>query len=256
MASALIGHTGFVGGNLKAQHSFDFHFNSSNIADIRGQSFDLVVCAGINAVKYLANKEPEADWQRIEGLLTHLETVQAKRFFLISTVDVYPPPVAGDESSPIVPGHPYGLHRYRVEEWAAKRFPATYVMRLPGLFGDGLKKNVIFDLMHNRQDMMETMNPDCRFQYYCLDRVWADAERQMEKNISVLNVATEPVSTGEIVSRFFPQAVIGQKAGGVIVYDFRTIHDAAWGGSGGYLYSKEQVLGDLGAWLSRQSLSA
>lgn len=47
MTSALIGYTGFVGGNLAKQMSFDRVYNSQNIADIEGKQFNLVVCAGV-----------------------------------------------------------------------------------------------------------------------------------------------------------------------------------------------------------------
>ena len=44
--SALIGHTGFVGGNIAANAQFTDCYNSKNIAEIRGKSYDMIVCAG------------------------------------------------------------------------------------------------------------------------------------------------------------------------------------------------------------------
>ena len=41
-SSALIGYTGFVGSTLLKQRSFDACFNSANIDQIAGRSFDLV----------------------------------------------------------------------------------------------------------------------------------------------------------------------------------------------------------------------
>ena len=40
MKTALIGYTGFVGGNIKSQHEFDDYYNSKNIADIESQEYD------------------------------------------------------------------------------------------------------------------------------------------------------------------------------------------------------------------------
>src|SRR5262245_60806077 len=113
MASALIGHTGFVGGNLRSQGRYTELYNSKNIADIAGRSFELVVSAGCRAAKWLANKEPEADRAGIEPLKRALERVEAERFVLISTVDVYPQPVGVDESfePPLEGAQPYGRHR-------------------------------------------------------------------------------------------------------------------------------------------------
>ncbi len=45
MRTALIGHTGFVGSNLLAEHPFDELYRSTNIETIAGERFDLVVCA-------------------------------------------------------------------------------------------------------------------------------------------------------------------------------------------------------------------
>ena len=41
MPDALIGHTGFVGGNLAAQHRFDAVFHSKTIESVRGVGFRL-----------------------------------------------------------------------------------------------------------------------------------------------------------------------------------------------------------------------
>jgi hypothetical protein len=46
MAKALIGYTGFVGTTLMKQTQFDDFYRSTNISDIKGKKFDLVVCAG------------------------------------------------------------------------------------------------------------------------------------------------------------------------------------------------------------------
>ena len=61
MRAALIGHSGFVGSNLARQTRFDSTYNSSNIESIAGQEFDLLVCAGVRAEKWIANANPDAD---------------------------------------------------------------------------------------------------------------------------------------------------------------------------------------------------
>ena len=64
--TALIGNTGFVGGNLLRQQPFDALFNSKNIDDIAGRSFDLVVCAGVRAEKWLKlNADYAKTWPNI-----------------------------------------------------------------------------------------------------------------------------------------------------------------------------------------------
>jgi hypothetical protein len=45
MTNALIGYTGFVGSNLDDSGQFDDKYNTSNIRDIDGKDYDLVVSA-------------------------------------------------------------------------------------------------------------------------------------------------------------------------------------------------------------------
>ena len=63
MNSALIGYTGFVGGNLLRQFAFTDLYNSTNIETIAGRAYDLIVCAGAPGVMWKANKEPALDEQ-------------------------------------------------------------------------------------------------------------------------------------------------------------------------------------------------
>ncbi|PIW94303.1 MAG: hypothetical protein COZ86_01730, partial [Candidatus Moranbacteria bacterium CG_4_8_14_3_um_filter_41_13] len=145
MATAIIGYTGFVGSNIVNQKSFDFKFNTSNINDILEKELDLLVIAAPSAVKWQANKEPGKDLETINNLITIISKVQAKKVVYISTVDVYKTPNNTDEDTLINPeeNHPYGKHRYYFEEFIRKNFKNHLVVRLPGLFGQGLKKNFI-----------------------------------------------------------------------------------------------------------------
>ena len=152
LESALIGHTGFVGSNLVEQHAFTECYNSKNLNTIAGKNIDLVVCAGVSAAKWLANQEPAADIESIEKLKAQVATAKIGHFVLISTVDIYDAPRAVDENS--IPDTTkqdfYGKHRYQLEKWLAqqKNITSYSIIRLPGLFGQHLKKNLIFDIIH------------------------------------------------------------------------------------------------------------
>ncbi len=187
MTRALIGYTGFVGGNLLRQGRFDATFNSKNFQDLAGGRFDEVWCAGIQATKWWANKNPEADWNAIRALLDVLATVRTDRFVLLSTVDVFRDPVEVDEASPVdLAGlHAYGRHRYQVEEWVKAHFDNTVVVRLPGLFGDGLKKNVIYDFLHG--NALAAIHADAVFQFYNLDHLTADTERALQASLPLIS---------------------------------------------------------------------
>ena len=153
MTDALIGYTGFVGSNLMAAHEFGAKFNSKNIADIEGQSFSLLVCAGAPAKKWYANLHPDEDKETLDGLMAHLAKVRAERVVLISTVDVFRNPWLADENTPVdMEGlSAYGLNRRRLELFVQERFENVLIVRLPGLVGRGLKKNILFDFHNNNQ---------------------------------------------------------------------------------------------------------
>lgn len=149
MRSALIGYTGFVGGNLALQYEFSDKYNSKNINEIVGQSYDFCVCAGVKAQKWVANQNPEQDWNDIQSLINLLQQATISRFVLISTVDVYPHPVDVNEDSIIdlaeLPA--YGLNRLKLEEWVKTHYTDYLIIRLPGLFGQNIKKNFIHDIL-------------------------------------------------------------------------------------------------------------
>ena len=149
MKKALIGYTGFVGGNLVRQMDFDDLYNSKNISQIENKSYDIIICAGVRAEKYLANKYPEQDLEQIQSLIDLLGTVGCAHFVLISTIDVYNNPSDVDEDTKIdeTTLHAYGKNRLYMEKWAAQKFAKHTIIRLPALFGTGLKKNFIYDCM-------------------------------------------------------------------------------------------------------------
>ncbi|WP_310530500.1 hypothetical protein [Novosphingobium sp.] len=147
---ALVGSTGFVGSSLRHQWSFDSLYHSRNIDGISGESFDLVVCAAAPATMWAANQDPDADKANLDGLALNLSHVKADRFVLISTIAVLDDAGAGytESTARFETAKAYGRHRRELEERMLGQFPNCHVLRLPALFGSGLKKNFIFDLIH------------------------------------------------------------------------------------------------------------
>ena len=147
----LVGYTGFVGSNLHGQHEFCACFNSANITEAFGLGADLCVYAGVRAEKFTADRFPEQDMAHINVALHNIRRINAKKFVLISTVDVVPPQ-SGDifESTPYERDKltPYGRNRLYLEHEARKVCPGVHIIRLPGLFGKGLKKNFIYDAVN------------------------------------------------------------------------------------------------------------
>lgn len=149
MKASLVGYTGFVGSNLVESFKFDNLYNSKNIEEAFGSNPDLLVYAGIRAEKFLANKFPKKDMEIIENAKNNIKKINPKKIVLISTVDVYKNPVNVDEDTIInIDGlQPYGLNRFYLEEWVKENFQNHLIVRLPGLYGENIKKNFIFDLI-------------------------------------------------------------------------------------------------------------
>jgi nucleoside-diphosphate-sugar epimerase len=251
MTDALVGHTGFVGGNLAAQHRFDAFFNSKNIEDIAGRSFDMLVISGMPAAMWIANRDPEVDRAVLERLVECLRQVRAERVVVISTVAVYPIAVGVDEDSPIEVSaqSPYGRHRLMLEQSAADHFPYALVVRLPGLFGNGLKKNALHDLLFHNE--VHKLNAGGVYQFYNLDWLWTDVSTALAAGLRLINFATEPVSIREVAREAYDLDFCNDPGTPPAQYDMRSKHAALFGGRDGYLYDRRRVLDNIRAFVQR-----
>lgn len=149
MNTTLVGYTGFVGQNLANSHSFTHCYNSKNIQDSFGANNGLVVYSGMASQKYLANADPVADLALAEQAMQNIEKMKPEKLVLISTVDVYPKPVGVYEDTEAGGSHApaYGANRLQLEKWVRESYEDALIVRLPGLFGEGLKKNFIYDML-------------------------------------------------------------------------------------------------------------
>jgi hypothetical protein len=313
--NGLIGYTGFVGGNLDKQTDFDKKYNSSNISEIEGEEFDLLVCAGIRAQKWFANKNPKKDLEDIKDLLKHLENVEADNFVLISTIDVYDKPIDINENYTIKKDklEPYGKNRYYAEQWIKNNFDDSLIIRLPALFGNGLKKNFIYDLIHRipkiiiKKKMEELKNDlsdaefkviktsyevdkndnytlkneiskkqneklknilekigftslvftDSRseFPFYYLDYLWEHINIALKNNISLLNLAVEPISAKKIANKCFDLDFTNIKEGQEpSKYDMKTIYSDKFDGGQGYIFKKEEIIFQIKDYLNKEGI--
>ncbi len=244
MKRALIGYTGFVGGNLLDSTTFTDLYNSKNIEAIAGETFDEIICVGAPAAMWIANREPEKDWENIERLLTALRSVKCSQMTLISTVAVFKNPnqVTEDDKVELEGLSPYGIHRFKLEEFMHNHFE-TLTLRLPGLFGKGLKKNVIYDFLNN--NLLEQINSRSVYQYYNLANLWRDINRARENKLSLLHLTSEPVSVAEVAKESFGMEFDNDNGKPPVHFDFRSRYDYTWGGKGGYLYDKATILREI-----------
>ena len=148
MRTALVGYTGFVGGNIAASCTFDGLYNSKNINSAFGEKYDLLIYAGVRAEKFLANRNPQGDRAMIRQAFENIKRIDPKKVVLINTIDVYRDTNGKDETSVMQIDNlqPYGKNRLELESLVQDHFDSL-VVRLPALFGKGIKKNFVYDAL-------------------------------------------------------------------------------------------------------------
>lgn len=252
----LIGHTGFVGTTLKQQHHFDGLFRSTDIHSIGNQNFELLVCAGAPAKKWLANQQPEQDRASIAKLINALATVRCEKFVLISTVDVFSDPSGVDETSPVQTAglHPYGLHRRELEQFVEQHFPSRLIVRLPGLVGPKLRKNIIFDI-HNNNDVLK-IDSRAAFQFYPMVNLWNDLQKAMQLGVNLIHLTAEPISVSEVSEAGFGIPFENHVVERPLAYDFQTAYARQMAGAGRYTYSKRETLQAVRAYAQTEPKAA
>lgn len=262
----IVGYSGFVGSNLLQFYKFDKFYNSKNFEEAKNTHFDILYFCGIPAVKWHANKYPDHDFETINRIKTILNTITCNKIILISTIDVYEITDIGkthgstlneDYDCNFEINHTYGRNRYLFEKFISDRFQNHHIIRLPALFGKGLKKNIIYDLIHNNQ--IENIPYNSAFQWYNLDRLSSDIDIVVKNNIKVCNLFTEPLDTKDIIQIFnkvFNKdyefqiehlGVINNK----ITYDILTKYSGLFGSiANNYICDKNIVLRDLETYLN------
>ncbi|MDD2685712.1 MAG: hypothetical protein PHY62_06105 [Gallionella sp.] len=242
MSNTLIGFSGFVGSTLLKQASFASLYRSTNIGEIAGNSFDIVVCAGAPAQKWIANRDPEADREKIEGLIAHLKSMTCKTFILISTVDVFKNPQGVDEATVVdeIGLHAYGSNRRLLEKFVENHFPNHLIVRLPGLVGPGLRKNVIFDFLNDNN--LHAIDSRGIFQFYPMVNLWYDIQTALNAGLKLVHLTAEPVSVADVSAQGFGKPFEQAQANSPAVYDMRTRYAKLFGTSGLYQYSRRETI--------------
>lgn len=246
MKRGIVGYTGLVGSNLLQFYKFDSFYNSKNFSEAQNMEFDELFFCGIPAVKWYANKFPEEDTKIIQNIKSILNTIKTKKIILISTIDVYEytnSEMNEDYDCDIFNNHTYGVNRYLFENFIKTQFDNYHIVRLPALFGKGLKKNIIYDLINNNQ--IENISKDTFFQWYDLNWLKNDIDLIIKNNIKICNLFTESLSTFEIIKLFnYPIDEFKNKS--KLIYNIKSKYSNIFDSSvEGYIRDKESVLHNL-----------
>ena len=201
--NALVGYTGFIGSNLKHVKKNFHYFNSKNIHKIRNKSFNTIYCAGTYSKIWLAKKEPGKDKKNIRKLIFNLSKVKAKKFFLISTCEVYGKQKKTFENSKIVANsdYAYGYNRMKLEQFVKKNFKSYHILRLPIVYGKNFSKNFLYDLINRKN--LDQLNGNDKVQIYEVSNLAKDLTYLERKKITELNISSKPFKIEYIAKKFF-----------------------------------------------------
>lgn len=83
------------------------------------------------------------------------------------------------------------------------------------------------------------------YQFYPLSRLWADIKIAVDAKLRLWHPATEPVSASEVYEYLTGETFNNEISDNTVFYDYRTIYADLFGGTGGYLMNKKQVLEDI-----------
>tara|TARA_A100001015_G_scaffold47650_1_gene52662 strand:+ start:3909 stop:4664 length:756 start_codon:yes stop_codon:yes gene_type:complete len=243
MKNCLIGYTGFIGKNLIRQKKFTNFYNSKNIHNIDQEKFHTTIICAPHGKKWWANKYPKKDRIITNKLINNLKKLKTNKVIFISTIDIYNHRTNLNENSKIgfSKSNFYGNNRFKIEKFIIKEFNNHHIIRLPALFGNYLKKNILYDLINDNN--LENVKLKSKFQWYFIRDLMPDIKKIIKQDIRIINLFTEPISTSEIVKNFFKKKKIylDKKNQGPI-YNLKTIYSKNFEYKRGYIRGKKEIL--------------
>lgn len=84
-----------------------------------------------------------------------------------------------------------------------------------------------------------------RYQFYPLPRLWKDMEFALQNEVRLLHTATEPVTAGEVYFTLTGRSFVNELAMAPANYDYRTKYSRLFGGCGGYIMNRQEVLEEI-----------
>ena len=164
---------------------------------------------------------------------------------MLSTIEVYNDTSRCDESTKIDPTSlkPYGKHRYMLEAFVRNNFDNHTIIRMPNLYGPGLKKNFVYDLIHNNR--LDLTHKDSQLQWYNLVHIWRDISLALANNLATLNLAVEPIVVKELAKYTLDRDFTNVTEAPPKKYNMKTKYASLFDSHIPYLYSKTNSLQEL-----------
>jgi nucleoside-diphosphate-sugar epimerase len=205
--NCIIGYTGFVGYNIinnNCKIHFDEFYNSKNIENIKHE-YNIILFTGLSGNVGYVNANHEDDMENVKFFINKLKNIKCNKFILISTINVYPnlnSKMMEDEILELKDSIDYyGKHRLVFEKFIIENYIDHHILRLPSIYGERLKKGILYDLLH--QNYLEGICIDDKLQFYDLSNLNEDIEYMCNNNIKILNLVSEPIYVKDIINNIF-----------------------------------------------------
>jgi len=91
------------------------------------------------------------------------------------------------------------------------------------------------------------------FQFYNLSYLWEHIEFAINNKIKLLHLAVEPIKTSELYKAVKGEEFHNETTTTPPRYDFRTIYASKLGGKAGYIFEKNQVIGEIKEFVANAS---
>jgi len=206
----ILGGKGFIGSafmRFGEKNELDCDcIDLDNYQEFKGRECDILINVAGNSKKYFSNEQPVEDFRfSLEALLRSFFDFSFRKYIYLSSIDLYSDHedlLHNREDSGIDIGDisHYGFHKYMGERMVMHYLSDWLIIRLGGVLGLGLKKNPVFDLIH---DIPLRVDEESEYQYLTTDCLAAAVFDLVERGIrgEIFNICGEgTVALSEIRS--------------------------------------------------------
>ena len=208
--------------------------------------------------------------------MTRLSALRSRRFVLISSIAVLSDFAAGfdEDNARFQTELAYGRHRRALEEFCEDHFEDCLILRLPALFGTGLRKNFIFDLLNPvpsmlsaprmqaefpATELLEFYQHDTETGMYRLDRAQFDADPRrahLERDVVEAGFAATEFHNPETTYQYYDMARLSDDIDRAFETGLKTVHLATEPLRAGQIHERllKRPMPDTGARLHQEDM--